>query len=262
MALAGVREAKKAAQQRRNSGGNWGNVQRLKIDDGEEKVIRPLDFGFAYVHSVEKTLQGGRKIWTDAVCVDSKAENATKPCPGCEERAKVADLKNDRRWRRSYRFFMNAILRDGPILEREEKDGRVRIKKDDSGNFIEVGKGDVLVLWSGGIRAADELDEADDDYGLYSRDFRVKRKGKNLDTEYKVRTARDEEGNELPPRELTADEQKIAEGKHDLEPLVTPAPYDEWMDAALGTSGPVADVAEAQAPPEGSPFRRRRQQQD
>ena len=261
MALAGVRAAKKAAEARRRAGGNWGNVQRLKIKPDASVTIRVLDYDFAYVHAVEKTLQGGKKIWTSEVCVDSKSENPTAACPGCEKRAEVADPKNDRHWRRSFQFSANVIQRNGPILEREtDEKGNVKLKKDSNGDFIETGKGDVLCLWQGGIRAADELDDFDDDYGLYTRDILVKRDGDGLDTKYRVKPARDEDGNNIPPRDLNASETELAKGKHDLAPLTTPVDYGVWVDNALGTNQGTGTVStdSSGAAPEGSPFNRRR----
>lgn len=268
MALAGVKAAKEESARRQKAGGGFGNITYFKAAEGQPEVVRPLeqgdDFTHAYVHSVKVTHKG-KDQYRDAVCLDQTPRGGTVPCPGCEERAKIANPKDDRRYRRSFKFWLNVIWRDGPIYEIEEieKDDKKyeRFVKDAQGNLNEIGRGDVLALWSGGIRAAEELDFASDEYGgLVNRDYKIVRKGDGLDTTYKVVPARDEDGNELPAGPLSNEDEKIVDKKPDLSNRAEPTSYDDFWES-VGTGGGTGGTgpSDEQTRSSGSPFRRKRE---
>lgn len=269
MSLAGVKKAKEELARKR--GGGSGGKNWLKIAEGEEVTVRPLeqddDFKTVYVHSVEKVING-KKIFTDAVCLDQEGKGRV-PCPGCEERAKIADPKKDRRYARRFKFYLNVIWRNGPIYETEkvEKDDGTsyqKIKRNDAGDLIEKGRGDVLALWSGGIRAAEELDHANSKYkGLMSRDFTIEREGTGLDTKYKVSPAVDEDGDPVPKTPLSDEDKEIAAKKYDLDELAKPTSYEDFWDGGYGGgSGDSESPSREEAAQKVSPFKRKRQQQE
>lgn len=270
MALAGVQAAKKALERRRSSPGS--GKLFLKVAKDSEETIRPLeqddDFATAYVHSVERVTKNNRRYTIDVVCLDQEGKGRVA-CPGCEERAKIANPKEDRRFARKFKFWLNCIWRNGPIYKTEEVEGDnggkyTKVVRDDAGNPEEIGRGDVLAIWSGGIRAAEELDHANTKYkGLTTRDFTVNREGTGLDTKYKVSPAVDENG-DVPRRDdsaMTEADKKIAAGKTDLSVFRTALSYDESAEEVRG-GGASDEGREAQERPEpsASPFRRKREQ--
>jgi hypothetical protein len=90
-----------------------------------------------------------------------------------------------------------------------------------------------IAVWSSGIRLFEELDEINVNFrGLSSRRFKVKRKGEKLDTKYHISPADVDAG----AQEMTEDEQKLAEGKYDLAPSITPGPTRTFLKE-LGEGG-------------------------
>lgn len=257
MALAGVKKASEELGKKKSGGSSSGAGKTwLKIEKGEEVTVRPLeqgdDFKSAFVHSIE-VVRNGKKFYNDIVCLDQGGKGRVE-CPGCEERAKVVDPKNDRSYARKYKFYLNVIWRDGPIFE---KDDEGKIVRDSNNKAKEAGRGDVIALWSGGIRAAEELDYADEKYkGLTKRDFTIKREGEGFDTKYKVSPALDENGDTIKAAPLTSADEKIAADRYELDGLITPGSYDDFFDDVDTPSAGGRSTEDAEPPK--SPFRRNR----
>lgn len=227
----GIREAASDIRARREAGGG-GWVERFKLpNDGDTADVRFLEQGedvaWCWVHQLP--VREGQNYGDNEVCLNTR--NDGTPCPGCEKGH-----------RRLVNGFINLIHRDAPVWRRE--DGR--LVKTQAGELIKDGERDQVKVWRGGITLFEELDGIDATYkGLMSRDFRVTRRGIKLNTKYTIVPVDPDGG----PQPMSDADRKLAESKHDLTPMVTPPPYDEWGKPRDGGQGqqqqqgqPVADV--------------------
>lgn len=209
----GVRRAAADAEARRAAAGPF--ALYFKLDPEKSTSVRFLEQGddihWAEFHEIPVA---GRQ-WGDLrLCLDQ--DKSGTPCPGCEQGLK-----------RVFRGFINVIWQDAPIFDREPgQDGKPgKMKRDGNNKPIIVGHEPQVAVWTSGIRLFEELDEIDGNYkGLMSRRFKVKRKGSGTDTKYSI-VPEEIDGGAQP---FTDAEKKLAEGKFDLNPFVTPPSYEDW----------------------------------
>lgn len=272
MALAGVSAAKQRQEEKRKAA-TTGGRRFLKLDDKATALVRFLeqddDFTTIYVHGVPKLSKNGKRYTQDVVCLDQEEKGVF--CPGCKKRAEVANPKKNRDYARRFKFYVNIIWHDAPLYKFEENDeGEKRMvigdngpefemETDDEGNEV-VKRGPVLALWSGGIRAAEELDHVNSKYkGLMSRPFEVERDGTGLDTTYKVGPAVDDEGNAMPVTPLLDFEEEMAENKYDLsEYTKKPDPDNYFGTEDEGSGGDAEEKTSTDLAKKPNPFQRKR----
>lgn len=207
----GVKQASADLEARRNSATSNLNALWFRLEDGEESIVRFLeqdeDTFWCNVHSVPVD---NRAFGRDVPCCNQ--DNDDTPCPGCER-----DMK------RKFKGFVNVIWEDAPVFKR---DGEGKMVKDNDNNPILTGHKPQVAVWGAGIRVFEELDEVNTNYrGLRSRRFKVKRKGKKLDTKYHISPADVDSG----AQEFTSEEKKLEEKKYDLNEFVKPPTYDEFL---------------------------------
>lgn len=234
----GVRSASADLEARRGSGSG---VLWFRLRSGEETVVRFLeendDIAWAHVHAIPIE---GRSFPRNVPCLDQQREGT--PCPGCE-----------REYPRKFLGYINVIWDDAPVYKRDSDN---KIVKDRMGDPVVIERKPQVAVWSSGIRLFEELDEINVNYrGLCSRRFRVKRKGEKLDTKYHIAPAEVDSG----PQEMTEEEQKLAENKHDLAPHITPGSYENFLKE-LGGGGNGVGHGQGDAQPSGrvNPFLRNR----
>ena len=211
----GVRSASADLEARRGSGSGmlW-----FRIRSGEETAVRFLeendDIAWAHMHEIPVE---GRSFGRNIPCLDQERDGT--PCPGCE-----------REYPRRFQGFINVIWEDAPVFKRDSDN---KIVKDRVGDPVVLEHKPQIAVWSSGIRLFEELDEINVNYrGLSSRRFKVKRKGEKLDTKYHISPADVDAG----AQEMDETEQKLAEGKYDLAPSITPGTYENFLKE-LGEGG-------------------------
>lgn len=185
--------AKRADERRAASQKRW-----LKIDDGEQVVVRVIDVGAdfkdSYVHRVPMSRDDddGKLVefHADVPCLDQKEKGV--PCPGCKK-------KIDRR----YKFWTNVIVRDW-----EDEDGKTE---------------DTLMILSGGITLARKLGKMDAKHGLRNRDIEIDRTGLKKETKYDADWADDEN------TDLSTADKKLVEKKYDLDRYVEIPEFDDFF---------------------------------
>jgi hypothetical protein len=192
--LGNVSAAAKRADERREAGGKrW-----LKLDDGEQVVVRVVDVGKdfkdAYVHRVPMTSQGDdgetKTYHADVPCLD-QAEKGV-PCPGCKKGL-------DRR----YKFWANVIVRD---------------HEDEEGNTE-----DTIMILSGGINLARKLGKMDAKHGLRNRDIEIEREGVKKKTRYEADWADEED---VP---LSDADEALIEKRHDIDRYCKIPDFDDFF---------------------------------
>lgn len=205
-------EAKKRAYA---ESGERQRVLYFKLQDGESATIRFLeeneDLHWAWVHQLPPSgnFRYGQKI----PCRDQGADGEPigEACPGCE-----------RGYKRTFQGVVNVIWRDAPVFERDESN---RLVRDGLNNPVISGKQDQVALWVAGVTVFEDLENLSEVYnGLNSRDFLVKRRGKDLATRYTV-TPADPDGG---PQKMTKADTVLADSKFDLTPFVVAPAYDSW----------------------------------
>lgn len=256
MALKGVRQAREEQERRNKANRNdFAGKTLLKVDKDGEEVIRPLeegsDFVGRYFHAIPQVTKNNKRFTKYRICRD-QGGRGEEPCPGCEERAKIADTQNDPTYARRFRFFLNVIWRNGPVYK---KDSEGRMVKNKDGSLVVEEHRDVVALWTGGQKAGDKLDDADDEYGgITSRDFRIKRTQDQFDP-YTLKSLR-ENGKEADANPLTEEDEKLASEKYDLSEFTKVPEYEEWGGFSVAASENGSDKP---APAERtSPFKRKR----
>lgn len=226
MALAGVKEAQAEVERRLANFSPRVARRYLSLQDGEEAQVRFLEegdgFKIVYVHSVKKQRKNGTTYHHDVVCLNQDGSDPTS-CPGCK-RFQETKAEDEPEAKRRSKFFTNVIWRDGPVFSKDHNNELIR---DSSGDPIVEKHEDQVVLWTGGITVANQLDKIDTKYkGLTSRDFAVSRQGSSTKTTYTVQIPVDEEGEPLnggKKTPLSDADKKLAKDKYDLEE-VTAAP--------------------------------------
>jgi hypothetical protein len=181
------------------------NYIPFKVDEDSSEVVRFLAADSAMCHKVQLP---GQKYADWVVSLDqSTSPGLDSPCP-------LVQAGN--KYKRSFRGWVTVIWRDAPLIQ---KDSEGKAIKDNSGNYIVIGKKDQVAVWSTGVLVFESLDELDGTYGgLSSRDFRVKRKGSGLDTRYTIQPAFPDGG----PQPMSEDDQKLAKNLPDLNLLTKP----------------------------------------
>ena len=170
-----------------------------------------------------------RSFGRNVPCLDQERDGT--PCPGCE-----------RELPRRFQGFVNVLWEDAPVFKRDSDN---KIVKDRTGDPVILDHKPQIAVWSSGIRLFDELAEIDANYrGLSSRKFKVKRKGEKLDTKYHISPADVDSG----AQPMDDDEAKLAEGKYDLTPMITPGSYEDFLKD-LGEGG----VGHGQGNAQGNP---------
>lgn len=267
MALAGVSQAK-ARQEEKRKAATSGGRRFLKIDPNTSETVRFLeqddDFTTIYVHAVPKLSKNNKRYTQDIPCLDQQEKGVF--CPGCKKRAEVANPKKNRDYARKFKFWINVVWKDAPLYKYEPtedgegkkmviEDGKPVFETNEDGT---VKKGDVLAIWSGGIKAAEELDHVNSKYkGLKSRPFTIERTGSGLDTEYRVTPAEDEEGEPVRVTPMTDGEEEIAEGKYDLSEYTKLPDPDSYFGGSTDDGGESGGEKEDLAS-KPNPFQRKR----
>ena len=202
--------AKEDIERRRNSGG--GSFRRyFKLKDGESAVVRFLEEGEDVTSYWAHPVQLPDKRYPTLIpCRDQDMETGERigeDCPGCEEGLK-----------RRFRLVINVIWRDGPVFEKDEETGT--IDWDNPSRYE-----DHVAVWEVGSEVADDLQILESDYnGLKSRDFKIRRRGKKLDTKYSIVPA-DVDGGATP---LSKSDKELDESKYDLNEITASPSYETW----------------------------------
>lgn len=236
----GVRGASQDIQDRKNSGGAGGKLF-FKLDDGHSAVVRFLEQGddvnWAWVHELPPA--GNRPVGDKIPCCayDSDGIYTGDDCPGCEKGLK-----------RTFQGAINLIWRDAPVFKRDEQKRLVK----ENGKVVAIGQEDQIAVWVSGITVFDDLNEIDSTYkGLSSRDFKVTRRGTQLNTKYSVNPADPDGG----PQPLTTADETLAAEKYDLTSYVESPSYENWGKQKQNTGGSGGGNP---APTDTSPFMRNR----
>lgn len=217
--FAGIREAADKINAARERAANQEDFQPIlwfKLPkSGDSAIIRPLEEGedvaYAAVHELQiPTL----KYPINIVCVNQK--NDDTDCPGCE-----AGLK------RKMQGWLNVIWRNAPVYELTE-DGR----KYDTSKPTGESK-DQVALLSSGVNMFTRWDELDEDNdGITSRDFTIKRSGTGTSTTYKITPVKT--GGKNKAVALSAADKKLLASKPDLNPFINVPTYNELLERING----------------------------
>lgn len=205
--LEGIREI---AENYKTRGDDFKRRSFLKLQPGETAVVRFLEEGEDVQYTKTHRVQRPGRQWAEHVpCLN--ADGAGTYCPAC-----------DKGIPQSFRGYINLIWRDAPVFKTDSQGKRVK----ENEQYVQVDTSDQVVIWEQGINVFSELDEKDLTYkGLCSRDFRVKRKGKSLDTTYSVEPADPDGGKQA----LSAADKKLVEDKFDLNEIVMAPSENEWL---------------------------------
>jgi hypothetical protein len=217
----GIRNEAQASRARREAATSGGKFDYFALEDGETAVVRFLEQGddrnpIVYC-KIHKLPHPDRPYGEDVVCLDQDGEG--EPCPACDYEGK----KQDEIRKTKFKGYINLIWRDGPVFKKDENDRIVKPKQ-------VVGQRDGVFVWSSGIQLFEQLDELDEAFkGLRSRDFKVKRTGKKLDTKYTIQPYDPDAG----PVPMSKEDIRLDEDKTDLLPLTVPMAYND-MAKKLG----------------------------
>jgi hypothetical protein len=204
-----VKAAAQDVERRKNSGGDFVTKKYLRLPgDGDKAVVRFLEGGDdvvgAWYHQTPPT--SDRPYGMLIPCIDQDmetGERVDKDCPGCEEQ-----------YKRKFQGVVNVIWRDAPVFE-EDDNGKPNYNK-------VIGNKDQVVIWQSGVETFEELQVQDEDYGLTTREFVVRRRGLKLNTKYSINPV------DGGPTELSDEDKKLAEGKFDLNEIISPPSYETW----------------------------------
>ena len=245
-----IREAREEGKRRQaENSGNF--TKKFRIEDGESAVVRFLESGedivSAYVHHVPNPNPRSR-VPIKIVCRDQDPETGARvgtECPGCED-------SNTDVAKRRLQGAINLIWRNGPVFEKGD-DGR--IITDQSGRWVVADREDQVVVWNSGVQLFDQLVELDTQIpgGLTSRDFKVSRKGKQLDTEYTILPAEIDGG----PKALSKADKALEKEKYDLTDFEAPRSYEDFWGNTRQNSNSGQTRSRAsfqQVPADVSPF--------
>jgi hypothetical protein len=245
----------RAVAETKAKGGNslWAGKLIFRLPgDGDEAIVRfvPDDDGeFVYGAWHHEVPVEGR-AWGDLVpCIaqDEDGNRTEDECPGCEQ-----DLPM------KFRGFVKLIWRDGPVYKTDDKG---KVVKDNTGDLVVLEHKDQVAVWPAGQQVFENLAEIDAAYsGLDSRDFRIKRKGLKLDTEYVVLPAEIDGG---PKKMLKADTKLIADSELDLADFIRPPSLEEFEARLKGefkssSNGSGSGEAAAERATAANPFKRKK----
>lgn len=190
--------------------------------DGDKGVVRFIadeDGDFIYGARHHEVPREGQ-AWGDLVpCIaqDEDGNVTDDSCPGCENDLKMKD-----------RFFALVLWKDAPVYKTDDKG---KIVKDNLGDPVVIDHKDQMAVWPFGPQLAEALQEIDESYGLGSREFRIKRKGEGLDTEYHIVPA-DVDGGKTKPD--AADKKIIATSDIELGEFIKPPSYEDFEKRISG----------------------------
>lgn len=216
-------------------------------NDGDKGVVRFLpdeDGDFIYGARHHEVPREGQP-WGDLVpCIaqDEDGNVTDDACPGCENDLKMKD-----------RFFALVLWKDAPVYKTDDKN---KIVKDNLGDPVVIGNEDQIAVWPFGPQLAESLEEIDESYELGSREFRIKRKGEKLDTEYHIVPA-DVDGGKAKPG--AADKKLIDKNEIDLSEFIAPPSYEDFERRISGNfSGGGSSDADAPSKDaaKSNPFKR------
>lgn len=239
--FSGIREVAESQaqrmQQRSPSSGSF--VPRFRIADGQSAIVRFLEQGDDVVWAWGCQLPPKPpRQWGDwTPTLDQKRDGSVR-CPLIEHGFSPI-----------FRGFINLIWRDAPVYKRDENG---RLARDAYNKLIQIGNEDQVFVWESGIKVFTTLEHVDATYkGLMSRDFRVTRRGANLQTSYAIDPADPDGG----PHPMSPIDLALAQNKYDLTQFITPHSADELERM----------IAEAEGHPQvasTSPFMRNRGNND
>lgn len=207
------KEQQKAAQESSRAAFSFTND--LMIKAGQTVAVRFLEEGtdltFADTHRLALTGKTGKPYFKPFVCLD--AEDDGTPCPGCQHPNKEFS-------KRVTLGFINVILRNGPVFQRDENK---RMVKDAAGNYILVGYEDQIALWKCSWTVFSMLKSKDVKYkGLMSREWEIQRIGSTKnDTQYLVECA----DPTVTSQPMTIADMSLAETKYNLKEITKPMDY-------------------------------------
>lgn len=191
--------------------GDTGDVWFVADEDGE------VVYG-AYVHEVPVE---GRAYPDLVTCInqDEEGNETDDPCPGCEK-----DLK------RKERFFVQVVWLEGPVYKTDENGRPV---KNNAGDLVIKGYEDQIAVWPMGPQLEEQLEEIEEEYGLLSTPFTIKRKGQKLKTTYRIKPVDPKN----PEQEMDSDtEALIEESAYDMNEFTKAISYDEFEARINGTA--------------------------
>lgn len=215
----GVRQASAAIQAKRDTSNFGPSALYFSLQPDEEAIVRFLeeddDISWCWVHDVPVD---GRNWPQQVPCLDQDDED--EPCPGCEQEMP-----------RKFKGFINLIWFDGPVYKRDKDN---RLVKGSNGKKIVSHTEDQVAVWSSGVRLFEELDETNDTYkGLRGRRFKVKRKGKGLDTKYVIKPEDIDSGKQ----DFSDEEAELDAKKYDLAEFMKIPSYEDFMKILNGGVG-------------------------
>lgn len=193
-------------------------VVYFALKDGQEAVVRFLQQAEDIEWARKWKLPPSSNFpYGELVNAVDQHEDGT-PDPGY-----AAGLKN------SFKAYPTLIWRNAPVYQ---KDNEGKVVKDPNGAKVITGFADQVAIWECTFSVYDTLQDVEGSYrGLMSRDFRVKRKGGGLDTEYLVFPA-DVDGG---PQPMSQQDQQIAATQRiDVSPFVKIPTYDELYKYIYG----------------------------
>lgn len=237
--MTGVRGAVQDIRNR-SAGGGGESILWFKVEDGEEEVVRFLEQGeevkWAWVHEIPIEGKSAPRL-EPCRDQDDSGDRIGEACPGCEQKL-----------RRKFQGYVNVIWRDAPVFDR---DAEGRMKRDSARKPIIIGRQDQVAVWQQGVTVFEELDGKDVTYkGLGSRDFRIKRRGQQLNTTYSIEPADPDAG----PQPLSDADKALADDKYDLSPKVTARSYEDWGKSGSTSSNGGSNQAQPRV--DVSPFMR------
>lgn len=189
--------------------GDTGTVRFVEDEDGE--IVNGC-----YVHDVPVE---GRPYPDMVTCIaqDDEGNDTDDPCPGCEK-----DLK------RKERFFVQVVWYEAPVYKTDENNRPV---KDNTGDLVVKGYEDQLAVWPMGPQLEEQLEEIEEEYGLLSTPFVIKRKGQKLKTTYRIKP----EDPKNPEQEIDDETQALIEEKaYDMTEFTKPPSFEEFESRING----------------------------
>lgn len=191
--------------------GDTGTVSFFPDDDGE--IVNGC-----YVHEVPVE---GRPYPDLVTCIaqDDEGNETDDPCPGCEK-----DLK------KKERFFVQVVWYEAPLYKTDENNRPV---KDNTGDLVVKGYEDQIAVWPMGPQLEEQLEEIEEEYGLTSTPFVIKRKGQKLKTTYRIKP----EDPKNPEQDLDEETEALIEEKaFDMTEFTKPISYEEFEARINGTA--------------------------
>lgn len=168
--------AQRARDARPQYNSAWAGKLIFGLGDGEHAIVRFLEqedevIWGAWHHEIPVE---GRSWGYDVLCLaqDDEGNRTDDACPGCEQDLKLKE-----------KYFVKLLWKDGPVYKKDD-DGK--LVKDNFDNPKIIGEEDQIAVWASGPRLAENLEEIEENYGLTTRYYKVKRKGLKTKTKYTI----------------------------------------------------------------------------